>query len=97
MAIIQVTPELLRGKATELRGYRGEHDEIMNKITNLVNGLPEQFKGQAAEAFIEKYNSMQPTFRSFTEMLESFAERLDNNANALEETDNTLASANRAD
>lgn len=94
MAIIQVTPELLREKAKELRNYRAEHDEVIQKSKALVNGLPDQFKGQAADSFIQKFNGMESTFKQFSEMLESFAVKLDNNANTLEETDKQLANSN---
>lgn len=95
MATIQVTPELLREKAKELRNYRTEHDEVIQKAKSLVNALPEQFKGEAAESFIQKFNGMESTFKSFSEMLESFAVKLDNNANTLENADKELATTNK--
>lgn len=47
MATIQVTPETLREKATEIRTLKSEHDEVMNKMTNLIHALNEQWKGDA--------------------------------------------------
>ena len=92
MAEIHVTPEVLRSKAGELRGYRSEHDDAINKITNLVNGLPGEFKGGAANAYIEKFNSMQSTFTNFSELLEDLAKKLDIAANNFESTDSQSAS-----
>ena len=46
MATIQVTPETLREKATEIRTLKSEHDEVMNKMTNLIHALNEQWKAK---------------------------------------------------
>ena len=40
-ATIQLTPEMLRGKAGEVRNYRSQHDDTMGKIKNLVYALNE--------------------------------------------------------
>ncbi len=93
--MIQVTPDLLRSKAGELRGYRSEHDDAINKITNLVNGLPSEFKGGAASAYIEKFNSMQSTFTNFSELLEDLAKKLDIAADNFETTDSQTAATMR--
>lgn len=87
MALIQVTPELLRGKATELRGLRSEHDEVMNKMKVLIQGLNEIWKGEAQDAFVSKYEGMQSTFTSFSELLEAYAGLMDLSAKDMEETD----------
>ena len=92
MAEIYVTPELLKGKAKELRGYKSEHDDAINRIKNLVNGLTGEFKGVAANAYIEKFNSMEPTFNNFSEMLAELASNLDFTADELERKDNEVAS-----
>ena len=57
MAIIQVTPELLQSKATEVRGLKSNHDETMQKLNNLVHALNEQWKGEAQDAFVAKFDS----------------------------------------
>ncbi len=92
MALIQVTPDMLKGKATELRGYNAEHQEAMNKMRTLITNLNEVWKGDAQDAFLAKYESMQSTFTSFQEMLEDYAKLMDNAANQMQELDTTLAS-----
>lgn len=93
MATIQVTPDLLRGKATELRGYKSNHDQEMTNIKNLVNNLNEIWKGDAQQAFVDKYNSMQSTFTNFSDLLEGYAALMDTAAQKLEETDQGLSGA----
>lgn len=91
MALIQVTPDLLKGKAGELRGYRAQHEEAMRNMRNLMTNLNEVWKGTAQDALIAKYESMQATFTNFSEMLEDYAKLMDTAAMQLETTDNQLA------
>lgn len=97
MAIIQVTPELLETKAAEVRQLRAEHDEVMAKMKTLVHALNEIWKGEAQDAFLAKFDGMQPTFTNFSEMLEGHAVLMDTSAKTLRETDQALkASINNA-
>lgn len=93
MPLIQVTPELLTGKAGEVRQLRAQHDEVMAKMKTLVHSLNEQWKGEAQTAFVAKFDSMQSTFTNFSEMLENYAKMMDTSAKTLQETDQSLKSA----
>ena len=92
MALIQVTPDLLSGKANELRSMKAVHDEYMAKMKSLIMGLNEIWKVDAQDALVAKYQSMQSTFTSFSEMLETYAKLMDTAAKELENTDSSLAS-----
>lgn len=92
MALIQVTPDLLKGKANELRGLKGQHDEAMSKMKTLITNLNEVWKGDAQTAFLNKYESMQSTFTSFSQMLEDYAKLMDNAAQQMGDLDTNLAS-----
>ncbi len=92
MAIIQVTPELLNGKAAELRSLRSNHDESMAKMRSLIMGLNEIWKGGAQDAYVAKYQSMQATFTNFSQMLEEYAKLMDVTAQKMSEKDSELAS-----
>ena len=95
MATIQVTPELLRAKATEVRGLKGTHDDAMSKLTTLVNSLNEHWKGEAQTAFIEEFNGMKATFTNFSNMLEKYAQLMDNTAKGMEAEDQSQAATIR--
>lgn len=92
MALIQVTPELLEGKASEVTNIRNEHDSLMNQLKSLITSLNEIWKGTAQDAFVEKYQSMQSTFTQFSEMLEQYATLMKTAASDLRTTDETLKS-----
>ncbi len=90
MALIQVTPDLLNGKASDLRALRSQHDEAMNKMRTLIMGLNEVWKGDAQDAFVAKYESMQSTFTNFSQMIEEYAKLMNTAATKLQETDTSL-------
>lgn len=92
MALIQVTPDQLRTKAGELRGYKADHDEAMQKMRTLMTNLNEVWKGEAQDALLAKYEGMQSTFTQFAEMLDDYAKLMDSSANQLEQLDQSLAS-----
>ena len=56
----------------------------------LILGLNEIWKGEAQDALVAKYESMQSTFNNFSEMLESYAKLMDVSAKQLQETDEGL-------
>lgn len=91
MATIQVTPELLNSKATELRTLKTVHDENMAKMGTLIMGLNEIFKGAASDAYVAKYQSMQTTFTNFSQMLEDYAAMLDKAATEFTTKDSEVA------
>ena len=87
MALIQVTPEVLNSKATEVRNLR---DDTMARLRSLILALNETWKGEAQAAFVAKFESMQSSFTSFSEMLEGYATLMDTAARELQNTDQGL-------
>ena len=47
-------------------------------------------KGDAQDAFVAKYESMQATFNNFSQMLEEYAKLMNTAAQKLQETDTAL-------
>lgn len=92
MAIIQITPEVLNSKATEVRSLKAQHDDTMAKLRSLVHSLNETWKGEAQDAFVANFEGMQPSFTSFSEMLEGYAKLMDTAARELQNTDQALKS-----
>jgi len=93
MAQITVTPELLRAKANELRGIRQNHDDSMSQMRNLITSLTDVWTGASQDAFLAKYESLQPTFTQFSQMIDDFAMLMDTHANRMEETDQAMSQA----
>ena len=75
MALIQVTPDLLNGKANELRGYKDQHDDAMAKMRALIMGLNEVWKGDVedyAKLMDTAAQRMQETDQSLSTTMTSF-------------------------
>ena len=92
MAIIQVTPELLTSKASEVRSLKSQHDDTMAKLRTLVLSLNDTWKGEAQDAFVAKFESMQSSFTNFSQMLEGYAKLMDTASRELQTTDQSLKS-----
>jgi len=90
---INVTPELLKGKASELRSLKANHDENMAKMRSLILNLSEIFEGQAHASLVNEYESMQSTFTNFSNMIDGYAKWLDNAAVRFEEQDTSGSAA----
>lgn len=91
MAIIQVTPESLRAEANSLNTLKESHKTEMNKLKNLVYALNQQWKGAAQDAFLTKFQELQPEFDNFVKILEAHISHMKTEADAMEDRDNTLA------
>lgn len=90
MAMIQITPDILRGKAGEVRNLKSTHDDTMNRLKSLIHDLNTVWKGEAQDAFLASFDGMQSKFTEFSEMLENYAKLMDTAARELEMTDQSL-------
>ena len=91
MAIIQVTPESLRSEANRLNTLKESHKTEMNNLRRLILSLNEQWKGSAQDAFVGKYQELQPEFQKFIKLLEDHINHMKIEADQMEEQDNALA------
>ncbi len=92
MALIQVNSTELRAQASKIRQYRRQHIQIMNRLKTLILSLNEDWKGEAQEAFVAKYQSMNVSFKDFDEMLDKYAKLMIKVADEMEQTDRELGS-----
>jgi len=90
MPLIQITPETLRTQSTTVRKYKTDQAETMQKLKNLVLSLNDSWKGEAQDAFVAKFQSMDQTYRKLSDVLESYAKLMDTAANDMQATDQNL-------
>lgn len=90
MSLIQVTPETLHAEANTVRKYKTEQAQTMQEIKNLVMSLHESWKGEAQDAFVAKFQSMEYTYRKLSEVLEAYAKLMDTAANDFQQEDQNL-------
>ena len=53
--IIAIHPQALRQQAAELEKLRQQHLSIMKELRVLVRSLPDEWKGEAQEAFVNSF------------------------------------------
>lgn len=93
---IGVSPELLRARAKEVRNLRGEYDDTIRKLRNLILALDQVWSGDSQKAFIQSFEEAQPTFTKFSNGLEQYAKTMDETVADMISTDQARASKNRA-
>ena len=69
---------------------KGNTVDTMARLRSLILALNETWKGEAQAAFVAKFESMQSSFTSFSEMLEGYATLMDTAARELQNTDQGL-------
>lgn len=90
MSYIQITPETLHSQASTIRKYKESHVQTMARIRNLVLSLSSDWKGDAQNAFVAKFQSMDSTYKKFTGVLDEYAKLMDKAANEMQNTDQNL-------
>ena len=84
MAVIKLTPELLREQAQKLSKYAEENDQVVQELNSIMNGPLASWEGPAQEAFRASYEAKRATFVSFTDALRQFAQEVINYADVME-------------
>ena len=90
MALIQVTPETLKSQANTVRKYKTDQEQTMQQIRKLVLSLSDSWKGEAQDAFVAKFQSMDYTYRRLSKVLDAYAKLMDTAAKELQATDQNL-------
>lgn len=89
---ILLTPAQMRERAMKIRSYKEEQEEVMSRLTNLVNSLSTVWRGESQDAFVARYLGMKSTFQNFSNSIEDYAKLIETTASDMEQTDNSLAS-----
>lgn len=84
---ILVNPPSMGETSSQIRKYKQSHQDVMKKLTNLVMSLGEVWQGDAQNAFVSKFFSMQSVYDSFAESLEEFADLVDKVSEEMQRTD----------
>ena len=88
MAQLRVTPEQLRGRASEYRTQGEQVQEVITKLDSLINTLESEWEGISASRYISQYSDLRPSFVSMQQLITELASALDQEANKFEAADN---------
>ncbi len=88
---IRMTPEAMRGRATEYTTEAGKLNDIIVKMDGLLGALQTEWEGSSSVAYAEKYADLKPSFEAARELINDIATALTNTARIVEDTDNNIA------
>jgi len=91
MSQIRITPEELRGCASNCRNYGNECQELIQKTQTLIDNLQNQWEGQASRSYADQFAGLRPSFDRMRELYEELSQQLDGTANAMEQLDQDIA------
>ena len=93
---IRITPDQMRGRASEYRTEAGKVENVISKLDTLLQNLQGEWEGQASESYAARYQELRPGFVKAEELIKEIAAALDSTANIVEETDTNIANQFRA-
>ena len=89
---IKLIPSSMRSSAASIRQFRNENDEVIRKLTNLVNSLSESWRGDAQDAFVSRFAGHKIIFDQFAAAMDEYANYIEVFASDMENIDDTYAS-----
>ena len=92
MPLIQITPENLHKQANSIRKYKTDQETCMGKLRRLIYSLDESWKGDAQDAFVAKFQSMESVYKKFSDVLEQYAKLMDKAADDFSREDQNAKS-----
>ena len=93
---IRITPDQIRGRASEYRTQASNVESVITKLDNLLQNLQGEWEGQASESYASRYQQLRPGFVKAQELINEIASALDSTANIVEETDTNIANQFKA-
>ena len=93
MSTLSIRPEELRSRANELEQLRQQQLDVMKRLRILVMSLSDNWKGEAQEAFVQKFLSKNQEMNDLSTVLEQYISLAREAAQRAENVDNTLLAA----
>ena len=84
---IMITPESLEQRASELRGYKGQQENVFTEVESLIKNLLNDWEGESQTEFVNSYNSNKKFFDQFLVDLERFAKFMSDFATTMRQTE----------
>jgi WXG100 family type VII secretion target len=91
MSQILVSPDELRGYASQVKGHAASTQEGFQSLQSTLSALQDVFQGQAAVRFDEVYNEWHTSAQALMQALDGLGQFLDGSANTIEAVDSELA------
>lgn len=93
---IRMTPQTMRQRANQYRQEGEKMQQVIDKMTSLLNQLKQEWEGDAAKGYEQKFNELKPGFKEARELIQKISDSLNKSAQIVEETDEKLGRQFRA-
>lgn len=94
--MIRMTPDTMRERASQYTNQAQNLDTIIRDMDSLLQRLREEWEGQAAEGFTQKFNELRPGFVKAKNLIDDIAAALRSSAQRMEDTDKEIGATWRA-
>ena len=81
----------MHGRGTEFRTAKGNFEQVIQSMSNLITTLQAEWEGEASRQFAAQFESLRPSFHEMGELIESIARQCDGVAEATERLDSEMA------
>lgn len=88
---IRMTPEAMRGRASEVRTQGENFQDVIQRMQGIINELQTEWEGQASRAFAEQFDRLKPSFNDMRQLIDDIGTQLDATATAVEQLDQDIA------
>lgn len=88
---IRITPEQMRGRATEYRTQATNVEDVISAMDTLLEVLQSEWEGESSVAFYDRFTELRPGFVAAKNLIDEIAAALDATANDIEELDSKIA------
>ena len=95
MSRILITPEELEGAAVEFLTASQQTEELIGRLSSIVQDLSSVWEGAAQSAFFQKFDELKPSLEVFIEITEGINNQLNGVADTLRTTDSELSASIR--
>ncbi|MBC1560144.1 WXG100 family type VII secretion target [Listeria booriae] len=76
MAKIGIDTEELASISTNLKTHAESYDDLVKAMKSEVDKIPTAWDGQAAEAYVEQFEELKPSFNNVLELIETISIQL---------------------
>ena len=88
---LNVTPEALKERATEINNKVNQIGNVLNNVSQTVGRVPDAFEGKASSEFQAKYDSLKQSFDKFSGKMQEYVAFLNKTADSYSQMDATIA------
>ncbi|MCI9465006.1 MAG: WXG100 family type VII secretion target [Lachnospiraceae bacterium] len=78
-------------EATKLQTEGDTMSDCIDKITNIVNGLPDIWQADTGTKYVEQYNELEPSLREAVQLIDDMVTQMNQISTNFQDTDSGMA------